>query len=602
MIKLNLPSTTFAGASALLMVLVATGCTSGSRDAILGGPNPAALRPMVTSLAPAVGATGVAVNDAIVTAQFNMPVGPLTGSASFTVTTPAPGVSPAGTVALDATGTLATFTLAPAAAFAPNTVYTATLMGARSTASGLAMAAPWVGSFTTGSALTTTLPRVMATAPATTVPGPTLGAGTTSSVTATFTTDMNPATLTPASFHLLATVAGTTPAGSVSYSPASRTATFTPAAPLLPATTYRATVTPAATSAAGLALAGNTAPLPAASAYTWSFTTGAGPDASLPALVLEFPANLANGVQLDSLVSATFSKDMDLSMALFTVQASPSPDGMPIAGGLTYDPLTRTATFTPSAALAMNTTYTAVLTGARDLAGNVVPMGTLPDPWSFTTGSALAPAGSGLALGSAATFGLMATSAITNTGPTIINGDLSLAPGSSMVGFPPGIVNGTLQVDNAAAAQARTDLLTAFNVAKALPPGTTITAGADLGAVYPTGIAPGTYTSGSTMLISTPLTLDAGGNADAVWVIQIGSSLTTNASVILANGAQAGNVFWVSTLDTTIGVNTIFYGTILAGRNVTAVTGATINGRMMAGATLAGTIALDSNVINVPSK
>jgi hypothetical protein len=196
----------------------------------------------------------------------------------------------------------------------------------------------------------------------------------------------------------------------------------------------------------------------------------------------------------------------------------------------------------------------------------------------------------------------MATSAITNTGGTIINGDVSLAPGSSITGFPPGIINGNLQVDNGAAAQARADLLTAYNTAASLPPGITISAGADLGALYPTGIAPGTYTSGSTMLVSTPLTLDAGGNANAVWVFQVGSSLTTTASLILANGAQASNIFWACSLDGTIGVNTTFYGTILAGRNVTAVTGATVNGRILAGATTAGTIALDNNVINVPSK
>ena len=109
------------------------------------------------------------------------------------------------------------------------------------------------------------------------------------------------------------------------------------------------------------------------------------------------------------------------------------------------------------------------------------------------------------------------------------------------------MVNGNIDINDAASALAYTDLLTAYNSAKALPPGTTISAGADLGALYPTGIAPGTYTSGSTMLVSTPLMLDAGGNANAVWVFQIGSSLTTNASVSLANGAQAKNVFWVPT-------------------------------------------------------
>jgi hypothetical protein len=204
-------------------------------------------------------------------------------------------------------------------------------------------------------------------------------------------------------------------------------------------------------------------------------------------------------------------------------------------------------------------------------------------------------------LGSASTFGIMATSAITSTGNTIINGDVSLSPGTSMSGFPPGIVNGAIHVNDGVSAQARADLLTAYNSLKNLAPGTTISAGADLGALYPTGIPPGTYTSGSTMLVSTNLVLDAGGNANAVWVFQIGSSLTTGGNVSLANGAQAKNVYWVPTLDATIGVGTTFYGTIVSGRDVSAVTGATINGRILAGATTAGTIALQASVVNVPA-
>jgi hypothetical protein len=146
----------------------------------------------------------------------------------------------------------------------------------------------------------------------------------------------------------------------------------------------------------------------------------------------------------------------------------------------------------------------------------------IPNPWTFTTAAAgLAPGA--VPLGSAGTFGIMATSAITNTGFSIINGDVSLDPGTSMTGFPPGVVNGTTHINDTVSAQARADLLIAYNYAKTLPPGTTISGGADLGALYPLGIPPGTYTSGSTMLVSTPLTLDAGGNANAVWVFQIGS-------------------------------------------------------------------------------
>lgn len=164
-------------------------------------------------------------------------------------------------------------------------------------------------------------------------------------------------------------------------------------------------------------------------------------------------------------------------------------------------------------------------------------------------------------------------------------------------------MNGAIHINDTVSAQARTDLLTAYNSAKGLPPGTAITGGADLGALYPLGMPPGTYTSGSTMLVSTPLTLDAGGNVNAVWVFQIGSSLTTGANVVLANGAQAKNVFWVPTLDATVGVGTIFYGTLVSGRDVSSAGGATINGRILAGATTAGTIALNGtpNIVNVPA-
>ena len=216
--------------------------------------------------------------------------------------------------------------------------------------------------------------------------------------------------------------------------------------------------------------------------------------------------------------------------------------------------------------------------------------------WHFTTGAG--------GLASAGAFGIMATSAITSTGNSVINGDVSLNPGTSMTGFPPAVVTGGathIHINDGISTQARADLLTAYNFDKGLPVGTVITGGADLGALYPLGIPPGTYTSGSTMLVSTALVLDAGGDANAVWVFQIGSSLTTGANVSLTNGAQAKNVFWVPTNAATIGVGSIFYGTILAGDNVTAVTGSTINGRILAGAITAGTIALQDATINVPA-
>lgn len=584
--------------AALALIAFAAGCNGGdgSRAPILGGGGLVTLAPTVTAVAPINNATGVPINNTIITAAFSEPMAPITGGATFTVTTAAPGINPTGTVALDATKRIATFTAS--AALAPLTLYTATVTGAKSLATGLPLASPYVWRFTTGVTPDTTRPRVTLTVPATTIPGPTLGVPTNTAITATFTEDMAPATITGASFTVTAAAPGVSPAGLVSYAVGARTATFTPTAVLAAATTYTATITTVATDLAGNSLAGNQAALPAASNYVWTFTTAAA-DVTPPTITLTNPANIATNVAINSAVNATFSEAMNPLTIIFTVQPSGPPLGTALVGAVAYDATLRIATFTPASPLAATTSYTATITGAKDLAGNALAPGLVPNPWTFTTGGGIAPGG--VNLGSAAGFGIMATSAITNTGAgTMINGDVSLDPGTSN-GLLPVQVNGTIHINDTVSAQARIDLLAAYNYAKTLPPGTTVTAGADLAAVYPLGIPPGTYTSGSTILVSTPLTLDAGGNANAVWVFQIGSSLTTNATISLANGAQAKNVFWVPTQDATIGVGTIFYGTIVSGRDVTAQTGAVINGRILAGAITDGTIALDTNTVNVPA-
>jgi hypothetical protein len=413
---------------------------------------------------------------------------------------------------------------------------------------------------------------------------------------------MDPLSIDASSFTLTCVLPCVSPEGTVSYSVGSRTAVFNPDELLeTGGTTYTATITTDATDLAGNTLAGNQASLPDASDYIWTFIPDA-VDITEPTITLTYPADGDIDIALNSSVNATFDEDMDptsINTASFTLEETASP-GVLETGVVTYDVASKMATFNPSSNLAASTEYTATVTTAvTDLADNPLGAGIVANPWSFTTGDGLAPGA--ITLGSSATFGIMATSAITSTGNSIINGDVSLDPGTSMTGFPPAIVNGEIHINDTVSAQARSDLLEAYNEAKALPPGTTIPAGADLGALYPGGIPPGTYTSGSTMLVSTNLVLDASGNSNAVWVFQIGSSLTTDANVSLLNGAQAKNVFWVPTEDATIGVGTTFSGTIVSGRDVTAVTGATINGRILAGAITAGTIALQTAVINVPA-
>jgi hypothetical protein len=535
--------------------------------------------PTVTLTDPADTATGVVLNKRIA-ATFSEGMDPLTIlDTTFTVRRP-DNTAVAGAVTL--AGLVATFT--PAAPLAPLTAYTGTITtGARDLA-GNALAANKVWRFTTGAAADVTRPTVTRTVPDNLATGVAIN----TKVSATFSEGMDPLTVTNANFTLKRPDNTAVP-GTVAL--VGLIGTFTPTDNLAVSTTYTAAVSTGASDLAGNALLAN---------YVWRFTTGAAADNVAPRVILANPADLADNVALNTAVNATFSEAMDpltVSTASFTLQETGPPLGPLVIGTVSYDLLTRIATFTPSANLAPSTRYTAtVTTGAADLAGNPLAVDNV---WTFTTGNGLAPGA--VNLGSAAGFGIMATSAITNTGFSTVNGDVSLDPGTSMTGFPPGIVNGAVHVNDTVSAQARIDLLVAYNFAKTLPVGTIITGGADLGALYPGGIPPGTYTSDSTMLVSTPLVLDAGGNANAVWVFQIGSSLTTGASVSLANGAQAKNVFWVPTSDATIGVGTIFHGTIVSGRDVTAVTGATINGRILAGAITAGTIALQTATVNVPA-
>jgi hypothetical protein len=577
----------------ILSVFSITGCGGGGGDgqAPVLGSGDAVIAPTVTAVAPLNNATGVPINTKIITAAFSKAMAPASlTTASFTLAQGGTVVA-GGTVTYVTTGNVATLTL-PAADLLASTLYTATITTAATDTAGTPLASNYVWTFTTGATADTTAPFVIATG-VYGISGTTAGATglpTNRISTAIFNEAMNPLTITtPPSFTVQNTTLGVPVSGTVTYSVASKTATFTPTGGVFAANTlFTSTISIASKDLAGNAMI---------AAYVWSWSTGSDPDTTPPTVLSTVPANGAINVPLNQIVTATFSEAMD-PVTITNITFTVTGPGLPIPGGLvSYDALTNIATFMPDANLLPSSTYTGTITtGAKDLAGNALASNYV---WTFTTGTGLAPGA--VNLGSASTFGIMATSAITNTGPTVINGDVSLDPGTSMTGFPPGVVNGAIHINDAESAQARADLLVAYNFAKTLPPGTTINAGEDLGALYPLGIPPGTYTSGSTMSVATPLVLDAGGDADAVWVFQIGSSLTTGASVSLANSAQAKNVFWVPTSDATIGVGTIFYGTIVAGRDTTGVTGAVINGRILTGAITAGTIALDTNTVNVPA-
>jgi hypothetical protein len=196
-------------------------------------------------------------------------------------------------------------------------------------------------------------------------------------------------------------------------------------------------------------------------------------------------------------------------------------------------------------------------------------------------------------LKTAANFSVLGASTVTNTGPTVIAGDLGLSPGTAVTGFPPGLVNGATSVADAPAAQGQVDLDTAWTTLQGEPCGTTLT-NPDLGG---STLKPGVYcfTSPAAALTGA-LTLDAEGNADAVFVFQIASTLTTasGSSVVGINGASGCNVFWELGSSATLGTGTHFQGNVLASASITATTGATIAGRLLAHT---GAVTLDDDTI-----
>ena len=202
-----------------------------------------------------------------------------------------------------------------------------------------------------------------------------------------------------------------------------------------------------------------------------------------------------------------------------------------------------------------------------------------------------------VSLGSAANFAVLAGSTVTSTGDSQVTGDLGVSPGTAVTGFPPGTVNGTIHAGDPTAAQAIADLTTAIGDASGRSVGPVTVAG-NLGGQT---LAPGLYKSTSSLAISSGnLTLDAQGDANAVFIFQMASTLTTTAGlqVILAGGAQASNIFWQVGSSATLGTNSVFKGTIMADQSITLTTGATLDGRALA--RIAG-VTLQSNTITKPS-
>ncbi len=322
-----------------------------------------ATQPTVIATVPANGATGVLANQ-VLTATFSKAMNPATITAT-TFLLKAGATAVAGTVAYNATGSVASFT--PSVPLTYNVVYTATITTGATDSTGDPLAVNYIWSFTTA-----VQPVVLSTVPANGATGVPLN----QVLSATFSQAMNCATLaSPATNFVLTGPGATAVAGSVACTGA--VATFTPAAALTVNTLYTATITTGAQSLGGAPLAAN---------YVWIFRTV--PATIPPTVIATVPANLAVGVPINQALSATFSVAMTASTINATTFTLTGPGTTPVTGTVAYVAAGSTATFTPTANLAINTLYTATITtGAQSLGGVALASNYV---WTFTTGTTVA--------------------------------------------------------------------------------------------------------------------------------------------------------------------------------------------------------------------
>lgn len=551
----------------VLLLAFGTGCS----DADKSGANPGITPPTVSAEAPPSGLVGACPNS-IVTATFSKAMNPASiDGSTFTVTGPG-SAAVAGQVTYDASSDTAVFT--PSNPLALSTLYTATITTGAQDMFGNPLAANFVWTFTTGGALCVAPAPPLSVTP----PDGSVGVCSNTAVSATFPQAMDPTTINTTTFTVAPGITGT-----VTGDASNKTFTFLPSSNLAVSTTYTATITTGAKDPAGNALASN---------FVWTFTTAASACVVplTPVVVAVVPPNGAAGVCPNSVVTAQFNKPMNpatITTTTFTVATG-------VTGVVSLDGSGRIATFTPTSNLATNTTYTATITtGAQDTSGNPLASNFV---WSFTT--ALQACQAPVPMGTAANFEALAGSTVTNTGPTIITGgNLGLSPGSAVTGFPPGTLTppAVMHVTDPTAAQAQLDLTTAYLYAAGLPSGAVLP-----GDMSGLTFTPGVWTNSSTVMLSAGnVTLDAQGNANAVFIFQVGSTLTTLGStqVILAGGSQAKNVFWQVASSATLGTNSIFMGNILSLQSITLDTGASLTGRALA---RNGAVTMDSNTVTAP--
>ncbi|WP_375431149.1 DUF4082 domain-containing protein [uncultured Friedmanniella sp.] len=331
--------------------------------------------PVVSSVAPTAGATSVPASTAV-TATFARPIDPTT--LDFRVTDPN-GQLVGGQLLYDASSRTATFTTS--SSLLAGATYMASVTA--SSSSGVAMVASKTWSFTTED---TQPPTVAAVGPGEDA----AGVSPTARVSAAFTNPIDP---TSPLFTVTNAATSTSVSGTTSYDATTRTATFTPSAALANYTSYTASVS-----------ARNTSGISMPTPKTWSFTTA---DTIAPTVSSTAPAAGATGVAGASVVSATFARTVDPASVQLTLK---NAAGTSVSGSTSYNAATRTATFTPGAALGSATTYTATVT-AKNPSG--VAMATAKT-WSFTVADTDAPVVSGRAPAAGAT-NVAPTSTVTAT-------------------------------------------------------------------------------------------------------------------------------------------------------------------------------------------
>ena len=631
-------------------------CNDNGRDPILGHDGNTALTPTVTAVTPANTSTNVDITAPGITAQFSEAMSDLTAS-DFTLSCAEPCTSPTGTVTMSDDNTLATYTVTDSAALEALTQYTATVHSATSRSSGVAVEDPYYWEFTTGRLADTTRPRVTATNPLTSSPGPTLEVPANTSISAVFSEDMLATTITDTSFTLTCDAPCGLPVGEVSYAESSNTTLFTPEQNLEEGMTYTATISREVTDLAGNRLAGNQGPVTSASDYMWSFTTVA----ALP----QQPISVQSTSPLDATflpvcstnsINASFEVPAGVRLNPATVNNTTvlvvenNEPGDPVAAkSIRLDTDTGTImTFTPQDLLDENVTYRVTIKGGPDgVKDLIVPGNEMQQDyvWTFTTeapdASCMQPAN----LATATPFGSFGGSAgITNEGLlTVINGDLGTTGVSTLVtGFVSeptcqytitplneGQVNGKIftapppptvacpqdgtAATEAVAIQARLDAEAAYiAISPANMPGGQNPGNANLGGLT---LTPGVYTApgGAFRIEGGDLTLDAQGNQNAVWVFQMATTLTVGGpgadfpqSVTLINGAQPGNIFWQVGSAATINAagGGTMKGTIIAQDGVSISTSGNVNivtldGRALS---LSASVTVVNTVINVPAE